>query len=79
VRKAAEIGRPILLVVAEHDTIAPVGPVLRVAERAPKAELFRSHGDHYDVYQGGQDYDRVINAEVEFLLRHARAPDLHHS
>jgi uncharacterized protein len=74
VRKAAEIGCPILLVVAERDTIAPVGPALRVAERAPKAELFRSHGDHYDVYEGGQDYDRVINAEVEFLYRHAQAP-----
>jgi dienelactone hydrolase len=73
VRKAAEIGCPILLVVAEHDTIAPVGPALRVAERAPHAELFRSRGDHYDVYQGGQDYGRVIDAEVEFLHRHAQA------
>jgi pimeloyl-ACP methyl ester carboxylesterase len=74
VRKAAQISCPILLVVAEHDTIAPIGPALRVAERAPNAELFRSRGDHYDVYEGGQDYDRVINAEVEFLHRHAQAP-----
>ncbi len=74
VRKAAEIGCPILLVVAEHDTIAPIGPALRVAERARKAELFRSRGDHYDVYEGGQDYDRVVNAEVEFLHRHAPVP-----
>jgi uncharacterized protein len=74
VQKAAEISCPILLVVAEHDTIAPVGPALRVAERAPNAELFRSRGDHYDVYEGGQDYDRVIEVEVEFLHRHAQAP-----
>jgi dienelactone hydrolase len=73
-RKAAEIDCPILLVVAEHDTIAPIGPALRVAERAPKAELLRSRGDHYDVYERGADYDRVINAEVEFLHRHAEAP-----
>jgi uncharacterized protein len=73
-RKAAQIGCPILLVVAEHDTIAPIGPALRVAERAPKAELFRSRGDHYDVYEGGEDYDRVVKAEIEFLHRHARAP-----
>jgi hypothetical protein len=53
------------------DTIAPVGPALRVAERAPKSELFRSRGDHYGVYQGGEDYDRVIDVEVEFLHRHA--------
>jgi fermentation-respiration switch protein FrsA (DUF1100 family) len=74
VRKATRIRCPILLVVAEHDTIAPVGPALRVAELAPKAELFRSRGDHYDVYYGGQDYDRVINVEVEFLHRHAQTP-----
>jgi dienelactone hydrolase len=73
VRKAANISCPILLVVAEHDTIAPVGPALRVAERAPKAELLRSRGDHYDVYQGGEDFDRVIGAEVEFLHRHSQA------
>jgi pimeloyl-ACP methyl ester carboxylesterase len=74
VQKAANISCPILLVVAEHDTIAPIGPALRVAERTPNAELFRSRGDHYDVYEGGQDYDRVINAEIEFLHRHAQAP-----
>ena len=74
VRKAAHIRCPILLVVAENDTIAPAGPALRVADRAPKAELFRSRGDHYDVYEGGEDFDRTINAEVEFLHRHTRAP-----
>jgi pimeloyl-ACP methyl ester carboxylesterase len=74
VRKATEISAPILLVVAEHDTIAPVSPALRVAELAPNAELFRSRGDHYDVYNGGQDYDRVIDAEVVFLHRHAQTP-----
>ena len=58
VRKAAHIRCPILLVVAENDTIAPAGPALRVADRAPKAELFRSRGDHYDVYEGGEDFDR---------------------
>ena len=70
VRKAARIRCPILLVVAENDTIAPVGPALRVAERAPKSELFRSRGDHYGVYEGGEDYDRVVDVEVEFLRRH---------
>lgn len=71
--QAADIRCPILLVIAENDTIAPVGPALRVAERAPKAELFRSRGDHYGVYEGGEDFDRVIEVEVEFLHRHARA------
>jgi dienelactone hydrolase len=76
VRKAAEIDCPILLVIAEHDTIAPAGPALRVAQRAPKAELLRSRGDHYDVYEGGKGYDRVINVEIEFLHRHSQTPAL---
>jgi dienelactone hydrolase len=74
VRKAARIRCPILLVVAEHDTIAPVGPALRLAERAPRAELFLSRGGHYGVYQGGEDHDRVLDVEAEFLHRQA-APD----
>jgi pimeloyl-ACP methyl ester carboxylesterase len=74
VRKAADIRCPILLVVAQNDTIAPVGPALRVADRAPKAELFRSRGDHYGVYEGGEDFDRVVNVEIQFLHQHTRVP-----
>jgi pimeloyl-ACP methyl ester carboxylesterase len=69
VRKAAKIRCPILLVVAEHDTIAPVAPALRLAERAPTAELFLSRGGHYGVYAGGEDHERVLDVEVEFLQR----------
>jgi dienelactone hydrolase len=79
VRKAAKIRCPILLVVAEHDTIAPVGPALRLAERAPRAELFLSRGGHYGVYEGGEDHERVLDVEVEFLHRQAEpyAPTAH--
>lgn len=71
VRRAAAIRRPLLLVVAEDDTMAPVSPALRVADKAPQAELYRSRGGHYDVYEGGVDYDNVLRVEVEFLRRHA--------
>ena len=74
VRRAAAIRCPLLLVVAEHDTMAPVAPALRVAERAPHAELYCSRGGHYDVYEGGEDHDNVLRVEVEFLERHARLP-----
>jgi uncharacterized protein len=74
VRKAADIRCPILLVVGENDTIAPAAPALRVAERAPKAELYRSRGGHYDVYEGGEDYVNVLRVENEFLRRHAVLP-----
>jgi dienelactone hydrolase len=71
VRKSANIRCPILLIVAAHDTIAPVGPALRVAERAQNAEVFLSRGGHYGVYEGGEDHDRIVGLEIEFLHRHA--------
>jgi fermentation-respiration switch protein FrsA (DUF1100 family) len=71
VRKAADIRCPILVVVAENDTIAPAAPALLVAERAPQGELYRSRGGHYDTYEGGLDYDNVARLEIEFLRRHA--------
>jgi dienelactone hydrolase len=73
VRRAAAIRGPILLVVAQDDTMAPTGPALRVAEKAPRAELYRSRGGHYDVYEGGKDHDAVLRTEVEFLHRHLGA------
>jgi pimeloyl-ACP methyl ester carboxylesterase len=73
VRKADKIGCPILVVVAETDTIAPIGPALQVADRAPHAELYRSRGGHYGPYEGGEDHDNVLRVEVEFLHRHGQA------
>jgi hypothetical protein len=42
-----------------------------VAELAERAELYRSKGGHYDVYEGGASFDEVLGVEVEFLRRHA--------
>jgi pimeloyl-ACP methyl ester carboxylesterase len=72
VRRAAAIRCPILLIVAEHDSIAPVRPALRVAKRAPRGELHRSRGGHYDVYQGGESFADVLRVELEFLHRRAK-------
>ena len=73
VRRARDIRCPILLVVAEADTIAPVGPALRVADRAPRGELYRSRGGHYGPYKGGADFENVVRVEVEFLHNHRKA------
>ena len=70
VRRAAAIRCPILLVVAEQDTMAPVDPAVRVTQKAPRGELYRSRGGHYDVYRGGRSFDDVLRVEVEFLHRH---------
>jgi dienelactone hydrolase len=74
VRRAAAIRCPILLVVAEQDTMAPVAPAVRVTQKAARGELYRSRGGHYDVYQGGKSFDDVLRVEVEFLHRHAKTP-----
>jgi len=75
VRRAAAVRCPLLLVVAQQDSMAPVGPAVRVTEKAPRGELYRSRGGHYDVYQGGASFDDVIRVELEFLHRHARTPN----
>jgi alpha-beta hydrolase superfamily lysophospholipase len=72
VRRGAAVRCPLLLVVAEQDSMAPVGPAIRVTEKAPLAELYRGRGGHYDVYQGGVNFDDVLRVELEFLHRHAK-------
>jgi fermentation-respiration switch protein FrsA (DUF1100 family) len=72
VRRAGKIGIPILLVVPEQDTVAPVRPAIRVTRKAPGGELHRSAGGHYDVYRGGASFQDTVDAEVEFLHRHFR-------
>jgi uncharacterized protein len=73
VRRAASVRVPFLLIVPEADAIAPVPAALEVARRAPGAELFRSGGGHYDVYEGGASFADVLRTEIDFLHRHAKA------
>jgi pimeloyl-ACP methyl ester carboxylesterase len=74
VRRAASVRVPLLLVVPEADTIAPVPAALEVARKAPRAELFRSTGGHYDVYEGGAAFAEVLRTELDFLHRHTTTP-----
>lgn len=71
IRHAAKVRCPILMVVGEDDTMAPTRPATHVAARAPRGELYRSRGGHYDVYQGGLDHTNVLNVETAFLHRYA--------
>lgn len=71
VRRARKAQCPLLMIVAEHDTMAPTGPALTVATNAPRGELYRSRGGHYDVYAGGLDHENVLRVETAFLRRHA--------
>jgi len=55
-----------------RSTIAPVPAALEVARKAPGAELFRSAGGHYDVYEGGASHADDLRVELEFLRRHVK-------
>ena len=71
-RVASRIRCPLLVVVCDDDQTALAGPAVRVARRAPRAELVRLPGGHYEPFLDG--HERVVEAELSFLRTHAAAP-----
>jgi pimeloyl-ACP methyl ester carboxylesterase len=71
-RVASRIRCPLLVVVCDDDRTALAGPAVRVARRAPRAELVRLPGGHYEPFLDG--HERVVEAELSFLRTHAAAP-----
>jgi uncharacterized protein len=67
-RLAARVTCPLLVVVADQDQSALAGPAARAARRAPRGELVRVPGGHYEPFLGG--HERVVAAELAFLTRH---------
>jgi len=68
-RRAKRVKIPIFVGVAEQDSIAPAGPTIEAAKVAPRAELKRYPGGHFDYY-AGQGFELIIADEIEFLRRH---------
>ena len=71
-RYAPRVQRPLLVLVCDQDQTAPPGPAIRVANRAPHAELFRMPGGHYEPFLDG--HEQAIEAELSFLRRHLLEP-----
>lgn len=67
-RGVAKIQIPVLIAVAEQDSIAPLGPTIRAAAKAPKVELKRYPGGHFDYYTGAR-FETIVSDELEFLQR----------
>lgn len=65
-RDAAKVRCPLLVVIGDRDTITPVKPARKLAERAPKAEVITYPGGHFDAYFG-ETFERVADAEADFL------------
>jgi fermentation-respiration switch protein FrsA (DUF1100 family) len=67
-RYASQVRCPLLVVVCDHDQTALPGPAAAAADRAPRGELVRLPGGHYQPFLGG--HERAAQAELSFLRRH---------
>jgi len=76
IRKAAQVRCPILFCLATGDVITPPDLAEKAAARAPRAEVLRYPGGHFDPYVG-ELFERVVADQVAFFSRHlalARSP-----
>lgn len=66
--KLSKLRCPVLVAVAEHDTVTPAAPAIRAAERSPNTELVRYPIGHFEIYTEPQ-FDRTVADQTEFLVR----------
>ena len=71
-RAASRVRCPLLVLVCDQDQSALAGPGVDAANRAPRAELVRMPGGHYEPFLGG--HERAVEAELSFLRRHLLGP-----
>lgn len=70
VRRAADIPCPLLVQIAEDETMVRNGPALKAAQRAPRGELQGYPGaDHFSPYVPPL-FDRVLEDQLAFLRKH---------
>jgi len=67
-RDAARVRCPLLVLVCDQDQTALAGPAVGAAQRAPRAEVIRIPGGHYDPFLGG--HEQAVEAELSFLRQH---------
>jgi len=65
---ASRINCPLLTVISTQDRSALAGPALKVARRAPRAEILQVDGGHYAAFL--DQHEAVVTAELDFLRRH---------
>ncbi|MES4905090.1 MULTISPECIES: alpha/beta fold hydrolase [unclassified Streptomyces] len=68
-RRTRRIVCPVLFCVCETDSVAPSGPTLRYARRAPRGEIRRYPDGHFDIYRG-EPFERVLHDQLAFLAAH---------
>lgn len=68
-RSAAKISCPILFCVCETDSVAPAGPTLRYAAKAPRGEIKTYPEGHFAIYVDDA-FERVVADQIAFLDTH---------
>ena len=68
-KRAKDVRCPLLVQIAEDDSVAPARPAIEAAKSAPRGELIRYPLGHFDVYLG-EAYERAVADQLEFLSRH---------
>ena len=68
-RHTAKIKCPILFCVCETDSVAPAGPTLRYAAKAPRGEVKVYPEGHFAIYLGDA-FERVVADQLAFLDNH---------
>ncbi len=67
-RYASRVRCPLLVVVCDQDQTALAGPAAAAADHAPRGELVRLPGGHYQPFLDG--HERAVEAELSFLRQH---------
>ncbi len=70
-RLTAKIACPILFCVCEADSVAPAGPTLRYAARAPHGEVKTYPVGHFDIYVDDA-FERAVADQLAFLDKHLK-------
>jgi alpha-beta hydrolase superfamily lysophospholipase len=68
IRFASRIRTPLLVLACDEDQSVLAEPGIRAAERAPRGEVLRMPGGHYEPFLGG--HDTAVEAQLAFLRRH---------
>ncbi|ETW26016.1 alpha/beta hydrolase [Mycobacterium gastri] len=71
-RLAAKVRCPILFCVCETDSVAPAGPTLRYAAKAPRGEVKVYPEGHFAIYVNDA-FERAVADQIAFLDQHLKA------
>jgi alpha-beta hydrolase superfamily lysophospholipase len=67
-RAARQVQCPLLIVVCDQDQSALAEPAVLAAKRAPRGEIVRLAGGHYQPFLTG--HDEAVDAELAFMRHH---------